>query len=498
MPIPQIDLSRVPKEKLDEATQLLAELEKLRQSNPLEFFEPHQPNPLTGKSFQREFLAAWTAIVAAFCGNQAGKTTIGVIKALIQCLPRAYIPEHLLPFKQFEAPCHGWILLPTEEKVFDSIKPAFEKWTPPQAFKGGNWGKAFNGERMQLTFAIGSTINFKTYRQDPSTLGGATLHWVLFDEPPPRAHRDECATRLLQHNGPEWYTMTPLRTNTGWIRREIWRNREAPHVTVVKGSMRDNSQLSRDAVDRILASYASDIWRQAREHGDFMDAAGLVYADFEARRIDPWPADRVRKLEHIWSIDPGIRNAAIITGGFDHQGRLIVYGERLIQDGTPSEYAHAIREECDRWGIPQADISIVIDPAARQRSQATGDTVQTELARVGVNTITGQRDREAGQQQIRQRLQHHRMFIFKTCLGLADEADEFAWSMDDDEDDIGPADDSPYHRLAALRYLAMHRPWYPEVEARAAERDLGWQPGQALRGDQLRMPAQFNPFGPLS
>lgn len=494
---PNIDISKLPKEAQEEAKQILAELDSLVSANPLSIFKPHSASA-DGRRFQLDFLAATTKTVAAFCGNQAGKTSIGVVKSLIQVLPREFVPDHLQPFKQFEAPCHGWVLCPTEDKIFDSLKPAFEKWCPKAALKGGRWDKAFNGERMQLTFACGSTIAFKTYKQDPATLGGATLHWVLYDEPPPRAHRDESATRLLAHNGPEWFTMTPLKVNTAWIRRDIWRNREDPEITCVKGSMRDNPVLSREAIDRILASYRDDIWRQAREFGDFMDASGAVYAGFEDRLIDPPTKQFVKGLDNIVGIDPGIRNAAFVFGGFDHHGVDWVWDELLIQNGTPTQYAEGIDNVLAKWGLRREDVMFVIDPAARQRSQATGDTVQSELSKVGIYTMNGNRDKEAGQQQIRDRLKHERLRISRECLGLRDEADELAWEMDDDGLVTGAADDSAFHRLATLRYQVMSRPWYPQMEARAAERTLGWRPGQALPGHELVGAGEYAPMGPLS
>jgi phage terminase large subunit-like protein len=60
------------------------------------------------------------------------------------------------------------------------------------------------------------------------TLGGATLHWVGYDEPPPREHRDEAMTRLLVHDGYEMFAMTPLKVNTGWIRRDIYKQPRGP------------------------------------------------------------------------------------------------------------------------------------------------------------------------------------------------------------------------------------------------------------------------------
>lgn len=490
----KIDLSKVPPGRLEEAQALLAEIGKAAARNPLSVFEPHCDE-------QAKFLSAQTATVAAFCGNQSGKSTIGAVRALVELLPRELLPEHLVANKRFDGPVHGWALCPTEDKIFDSVLPALMKWCPKEALKGGNQARAFNGGRMQLSFANGSTLSFKTYKQDPSTLGGATLHFVWYDEPPPRAHRDEAVTRLLAHNGPELYTMTPLKANTGWIRRDIWRKRESPDITVCKWSMRDNPALSKDAIPRILASYKSDIWRRAREFGDFMDAAGLVYADIERCVVKGAPKpELMASLQHVVGIDPGIRNAALVFGGFDSHGVDWIYDEDLIQNGTPSEYAQRIDIKLAKWGLRRSDVLFVIDPAARQRSQVTGDTVQNELSRVGIHTMNGTNDREAGQQQIRDRILHKRLQIFENCVGLRDDADEFAWDMDDDDDGAsGAADDSPFHRLATLRYQVMTRPFYPQAEINAAERSLG--ANERNRAIDLRYLAplrQTPPMGAMS
>jgi len=297
----------------------------------------------------------------------------------------------------------------------------------------------------------------------------------------------------------EWYAMTPIRVNVAWIRREIWRQRESPDITVVQGAIHENRTLAPAEVAYILDQY-SDIERESRERGEFMDLSGLVYARFNSTVIDPLPREAVALWEHIWGIDPGIRNAAVIAGGFDQHSIDYIYDEALIHDGTPSMYIEFIDRMCKAWGIPRAKILFVIDPAARQRSQATGDTVQSELSRLGLHTISGTRDREAGQQQIRDRIKHGRLKVFSTCVGLRDDADDFAYPLVEDgkPEKPGPADDSPFHRLATLRYQVMERPFYPSDEAAAIERNLGWQPGKALPLDKLRIKEPVAPLGALS
>lgn len=490
MPLPKIDLSQVPPEEMDEVKRLLAELHKLQAENPLEFFEPHGE--------QAKFLAAKTRIVAAFAGNRFGKSSALIVKSLCQVLSDADVPEGLKHVKQVQAPCHGWLLCPSEAKIDDSLKPAFLKWCPPRAFKGGNWGKAYNGEKMMLTFANGSTIGMKTYKQDASTLGGADLDFVGYDEPPPRAHRNECLARMAR-GVREWYAMTPLRVNVAWIKREIWRKREGPDITVVRGQIHENPTLAPAEVEYILGQY-TDLERQARESGDFMDTTGLVYALLDKAVVPRYTREFVSTLEHVIGIDPGIRNAAIIFGGFDHHGVDHIFDELLIKDGTPSAYAEGIDTVLGEWGLRRDDVLFVCDPAQTQRSQATGDTVESELARAGIFAMSGNRHREAGQQQIRDRLKWGRLKIAENCVGLRDEADEFAYELtaEGEEEDKGAADDSPFHRLATLRYQVMVRPFMPDREEAAADRNLGWTPGRALDPRLLRLPEPAAPMGNLS
>jgi hypothetical protein len=94
------------------------------------------------------------------------------------------------------------------------MMPALRKWCPPSALKGGSFDKGWNGARNILSFACGSSLSFKTYQQDPSTLGGAELKFVGYDEPPPQGHREESRMRLMG-GGFEMFAMTPAEEQHG-------------------------------------------------------------------------------------------------------------------------------------------------------------------------------------------------------------------------------------------------------------------------------------------
>lgn len=469
----------------------LVELEALLAANPLLGFEPHS-------EAQRVFLSASTPVVAAFAGNRFGKSTALVVAALRELLPAGFLPGWLRGAKRFDAPSHGWVLCPTEDKIFDSLKPAFERWCPSSAFVGGSWGRAFNGGRMLLSFECGSTLGFKTYKQDASTLGGASLHFVGYDEPPPVGHREEGMTRLIDHGGFELFAMTPVNVNTSWIRREIYRKREAAHITVVSGSMHDNPTLDEAQKQLVLASYKSDLVRRAREFGEFLDIGGLVYPDFERCLVDRPLSQDVAGWDVVVGIDPGIRNCGITFNGFDDENVMVTFDELLLQDVGADEYASAIDSKLALWGLRRSDVTFVVDPAARQRGQVNAETVMSALMRAGFFCVEGQNDVEAGCMQLRSRMAAStpRFRCSRECVGLRDEADDYA--MEDRDDGVFKVIKANDHRLDSLRYAAMFRPWDEVLEMAAPQRQLGWVPGRAPAAAGLVVAGQAPPLGFMS
>jgi len=330
-----------------------------------------------------------------------------------------------------------------------------------------------------VTFANGSTLAFKTYEQHESTLGGAALHFVGYDEPPPRAHREECMTRLLDYGGFEMFAMTPLKTNTSWIREEIFKQRKSPHITVIRGSMHDNPTLDRATVERTLEQYKNDLWRAAREHGDFVSMGGLIYPELGRCVLgEPVSPVFVRSLSVVVGIDPGIRNAGLVWVGFDQENVAYVFAAKLLQDKTPKDYAEAIRAENARWGLRR--VTYVCDPAARQRAQANAETVMAALLKEGISAVPGQNDVDAGIGQLRDRMALGRFWISgeksQDMAGLVDELEDYAGKDPEegqDDSQIVPVKGRD-HRADALRYACMERFWDPVVESLAPRRNLGW------------------------
>lgn len=502
-----------PRERA-EAERLLAELDQKIEANPL--YKVRRDNEQ-----QVEFWKASTRVQAAFAGNRFGKTTALIVKALVECLDPVFLPDWMLGFKRWVPNentvypgTKGRILCPTFQVLETVVVPELRRWVPPASLRGGKWGRgSWNSQLGLLQFENGSFLEFRTYQQDVSHMAGASLHFVGYDEPPPWEHRRECRVRLTDYDGYEMFAMTPLKVNTGWVRRVIYKNREHPDVTVIRGSIHDNKLLSPEAIQATLDAQP-DAWKRAVEYGDFVDIGGLVYPEFErcvkdaphdsskgGRRPTGWTkyftnqtgdmGGKSAGWDIVVGIDPGIRNFAAVWCGFDEDNKMYVFDEMLLQNQNAHDAALAIRKINTKWGIREA--LYVIDPAARQRAQVNSDTVQSELMRQGIPTINGQNDVEAGCLQLRQRMDQDMIVVNSACRGLRDEADDYA--LEDREDGVFKPMKGNDHRLDALRYVAMARVWAPFKET--DDRELGSRRVQGVYDPDLEDLLIASDYGPM-
>lgn len=487
LPISKAALERLsPKERAQAEALLKARAEALEmfqdvaEADPLQTFRPNCAE-------QERFLLARTKTQAAFCGNQAGKTTGLVVKCLIQVTPSERLPESLRRFK-FTPDGHlieGRFCAPAiNERI---IRP-FRQWCPKHILKNGSFDDSWKAQDKILVFNDGSFIDFLSYETDLDKFGTVQRHFIGYDEPPPQDIRDEGLARLIRYSGPEMFAMTPLKANTGWTRREIWRKREDPQKTVCKWSIHDNTALPPADIAYFLDNLPNDLWRAAREFGDFVEVGGLMYPRFEDWVLKDIPVDpdgalralqpRVQNCDVVVSIDPGLRNAAFTWNGFDRDNRQLVFDEDLLQQSYPEDYAKAIRARNARWGLKESEITYVIDPAYAVRSQASGDNVESALAREGIYCVGANNNVEAGVMEVNQRGNGGMLEVSPALVGLRDEADEYA--MEDREDGVfREKRNDNSHRLDTVRYASMYHTWHPAEELAAPTRALGWIPGEA-------------------
>lgn len=475
-------LSPADQARLDE---LLAGLDQRLSSNPLEAFRPHS-------RAQEEFFSAQTPIVAAFAGNRFGKTSSLVVRSLIECLPSELIPEHLKRYriKPVGVPSRGRIICPGKTSHIEGVLvPEFRKWCPKYALKGGNFDKAYRTQEGRLEFLNGSWIQLMTYEQDVDKFGGAALDFIGYDEPPPQDIREECIMRLPKL---EMFAMTPLK-GAGYVRRAIYNKRDTdPDITVIRGSIHDNTTLSAKDRDRALGAFDDDLRRQAREFGDFVFFGGLIYPEFERCLVEPPTRAEVATWDVVVGMDPGLRNAGFVWIGFDGDNNAHVFDDLLIQDGTPKDYKVGIDRVNAEWGV--SNPTYVIDPSARNRAMTNAESVEGTLQRLGIFPVPGYNPVEAGVQDIRKRMQDRALLLSKSCRGLVEEFEEYR-AEDRPDGEFKPVKERD-HRMDAMRYACMYRAWGHYKEKHRETVGQVFQPGQPFDFERA-LASQTGPESPL-
>jgi hypothetical protein len=490
-------------EVTEETKRLLDEAVELLDQNPLQGYFPH------GK--QTAFHESQQKVKVFVGGNRSGKTTAGVADNLIQALDRDVIPERLQQFKKWEPPFYCRIVTPDFTRTMAAVLEAVRKWVPTDQLQGGTWEKAWDKQNRILSFANGSFIEAMTYEQDLDKFGGTARHRIHYDEEPPgekgESIRIECQGRLVDYNGDEMFTFTPL-LGLSWtfdqlweargpeVSKDVWRDSD---LSVVRADMDDNPHISEEGKQAFLANLPDKI-RQARKSGDFTHFKGLVYEEFDLDRhvANKEPSiEHVRNLTTIVGIDPGIRTTAVVFAGFDKDNTMLIFDELYLHesDAIPENVAVAIKGRNRLWGIDPH--YYVIDPSARNRSLVNADNVEAAFQRAGLTTVPGQNELEAGIFEIKRRLQSE-----PTGIIVSPKCEKWLWErrgyrFDDTSDGRISVVKTRDHLLDATRYVAMERTYVAPVDPKPHRRAASfvYQPAYTT---ERPMPPEPGPLGEYS
>lgn len=385
-----IDLSNLSKEELLE----LEEMTREYSSNETDSrFYLYQPNPVM---VPFHLSSAKTRIIGG--GNRSGKSESAVEEMAMQFLGRS--PKSL----------EG--LIPKHRLTGDR-KIRFNVIDYPSAMEKITWPKVQDkiksddiqdvvkdmGRVKAITNKKGGFCEFMTYEQDVKKFQGTDRDAMFYDEEPPQSIRDENLMRLIDRDGEEVFSMTPVSEEnssgympTLWIYDELFLKAGRiveieeglmcdrtnptgdPEVHFFFASIFDNKAISKEAAERILSKFSKEE-REAREKGHFMFLSGLIFNMFsDTIHIIPqfenwWSGNNSGDFTLYLAIDPHPRVPHAITYMVvDKYGILYIVDELYSQTNDADDLAEQIAMKC-MGKIPQV---ILIDPSAFVNDPATG------------------------------------------------------------------------------------------------------------------------------
>ena len=400
-------------------------------------------------------------------GNRVGKTTIGVVNAImLACGWQQWAIAGGMP-----VPNRGWVSTLSWEFCAEVIWPIFLEYLPEDQVAGIAYRR--QGRKPipdKVVFRNGSTITFKSAEQKRGKYQGASLNWLWLDEEHPADIVEEGRARLVDQAGHLFVTLTPV-MRARWV-SELEREQG---VFVARASMLMAAEAGILPMQEVLdyARALPERQRRVRVHGEFVALEGLVYADFARVTHCAFPrGDRLvcGEVEWPWPLPKTWKRRAAIDFGFTNPTAIPVavedpFHNRLIVETVL--YAPQIRATL--WAqhinrlVPKLHRSMVADHDAFARAELEGE---------GINTVAANKDVDSGLEAVERLLlpcgdgAPGLILVIDPShldpkLGRID-AEKLAWEMEgyhypERKDDKPDPKDAPVkkddHACDALRYM---------------------------------------------
>jgi len=151
-------------------------------------------------------------------GNRSGKS-YGNVAECVYWLRKNH-PYRRIPVGDYEG-CRGRINTVDFINGADKILlPIFKQLVPPSLLINGSFDDSYHKQSRVLTLNNGSFMEFLSYESDLDKFAGTSRHFVSYDEEPPEVIYTENKARLIDTQGHQWFSMTPVE-GMSWVYDEI-------------------------------------------------------------------------------------------------------------------------------------------------------------------------------------------------------------------------------------------------------------------------------------
>lgn len=347
------------------------ELQRRYNEERILFYQPCGPKHIA-------FHKSLKTVRAIFGGNRSGKTYCGLLELLFHaCLKRH-------PFTGIENPKKGhYRIFTTKFSIAEElIIPMMQEYIPKAWYKGGSWKEAYDSQYHILYGANGTIIDIFTYDQDIAATESVTLDGCWMDEEAPERMYSSTVSRVMSAKGFIILTVTPL-FGMSWALR-IWRQAGSDTIDVFKFSIHDNKHLDATYVAKMIEQWPENE-RAARENGDFLEFAGLVYKELDdhVHFLRDWKEPDYH-CAVVFALDPHPRKPSVGVWAILTQAETLIVFDEIEISGSAKEIVKAIKDK-ERNHKYQTQLRM-IDPAANKQISGIGSSLTTlgELENAGM------------------------------------------------------------------------------------------------------------------
>lgn len=381
----------------NETSTILSVLEGRKKLRGMDYYIPN------AMQYKAHISRARTIAVCA--GNRSGKSTFGCME-LCYHLTRKY-PDWFPKERRFKHPIRAVISATGFPVVSRVIEPKIFSLLPRDYFtvKRSSMGYIF-----KISCKDGSTVDILTSEMADEAYESADWDFAWEDEPQQQRKREALMRGLVDRNGIEVITFTPL--SEPWMKDEIVDKADGQKIEVFSASTRDNMFdikgnpiLSEEGIKR-LEDNVSEEYREARLHGVFFTMRGLVYKGFTSDHIKEFTYQYPDPV--ICVLDPHDRLPHHAIWAFiDRQNDILVDSELIVHCELDILADKIVKfEEAHGYRMKKR----LIDPNFGRRPSAPGSnrSVMQELARYGAAFYEACDNIELGHMVVREYLKYDR------------------------------------------------------------------------------------------
>lgn len=479
--LPPEDYKLLLKQKQEERDRAIFELQGRKRQRGMDFYIPN------AMQFKAHCSTAKTVLICA--GNRAGKSQFGAME-LCYHLTGNY-PDWYPEARRLKLPIKAVISATSFAMVQRVIEPKLVSLLPVDSYRVR---RSPQGYLQRVLCKNGSFVDILTLEMSDMAYESADFDFVWEDEPQQKRKREALCRGLIDRNGLEVITFTPL--VEPWMKEELIDKADGKNIALFTASTYDNMFdingnpiLSQESIKRFEDTITED-YKETRLHGTFFTARGIIYKSFGDPHIKDdldYKAPEVVGSPVICVLDPHDRLPHhLIWAWVDRQDDIYVDYEVIIHCEL-QDLAKKILEVEKARGYKMK--RRYIDPNFGRKPAAAGSnfSVIQELKKHGVGFYEPCDDIELGHMVIREYLHYdktkpvtainkpklffHRQGCPVTIRSMRNlQYQEWAGKTKDDKNPKEDEKEKDNHGADTVRYLCIERPRY--TSARASEETL--------------------------
>lgn len=400
------------------------------------------------------------------------------------------------PYLKTRVPITAWAGAPSFKQAYKILWKKLKNKIEPRLIT--RIKKNSEGYIDHVEFANGSTLDFKTYKQDPMDWESEDVDYALLDEPPPRELFIALMRGLVDRDGDVAITATPLKEP--WIFNELWEpgmKGKRPEISCHQWSSYDNPHTNHEALRRFEATLTPEE-REVRILGNFKKLIGRVLNHFDYDGLSivkafQWP----KSWPYFEGIDPHMSkpHGFVRVGITERRNLCIFHAERPV--GTMEDLVEHIMSTRPNGESPVTDP--LVDTAVNQFDNSVGKTQREQLMEAGLNVIlANKRDnllpglREMNKMfyvgtRKKEGLKTNNagLYVMDSCPKFIEEGKNYVW--DDKKDDTPKGDDD---LIDPARYVIIHDPLSISTtkvyDPRRESRNFGYGITRRKKTDRLK------------